>query len=350
MVELVCYLLNLILPTLTFFTLFFFYLPFQILKLFKSILSSIFSENVAGKVVLITGASSGIGEHLAYEYASRGACLALAARREGRLGEVADRAREFGSPNVVTISADVSKVEDCKRMVDQTIDHFGTLDHLVNNAGINSCCLFEEKADITDFRAVMDTNFWGSAYTTRFAVPHLKNSRGKIIVLSSAASWLPTPRFSIYNASKAALSMFFETLKVELGSDITITIVTPGFVESELTQGKFMGNEGKMIVDQDLRDVQVSTTPVATVRGCAKAIVNGACRGQRYLTHPAWFKFTYVWKVLFPEIIEWGSRFMYLNRPGTPATEAPSKRILDLSGAKKLIYPSSIQTSEIKSD
>ncbi|XP_062114910.1 11-beta-hydroxysteroid dehydrogenase A-like [Humulus lupulus] len=337
MVQLVHKLLNLTAPTITFFSLLFFYPPFVFFKFFQSIFNTIFSENIAGKVVLITGASSGIGEHLAYEYASKGACLAIVARREDRLREVVEQAREIGSPDVLMIIADVSKVEDSKRLVDETMDHFGRLDHLVNNAGISSVSLLEDITDITAFRGLMDTNFWGSAYTTRFSIPYLKHSRGKIVVLSSSASWLPLPRMSIYNASKAALFALFETLRVELGPDINITIVTPGFIESELTQGKFLDSEGKMVVDPDLRDVQVSAIPVETCQDCAKAIVKSALRGQRYLTEPSWFKVTYAWKVFCPEILEWGFRLFYLTKPGTEASQATSKKILDFIGAQNFL-------------
>ncbi|XP_015865828.3 11-beta-hydroxysteroid dehydrogenase A-like [Ziziphus jujuba] len=350
MVDLIHMFLNVAAPTFTFFSLLFFLPPFLFFNFFLSIVRYIFSEDVAGKVVLITGASSGIGEHLAYEYARRGARLALVARRENRLREVAEQAEQIGSPDVLMIGADVSKVEDCKRIVDQTVDHFGTLDHLVNNAGISSVCMLEEVDEITNLRPVMDTNFWGSVYTTRFAIPHLRNSRGKIVVLSSSSAWLPMPRTSIYNASKAALLMFFDTLRVEFGSDIKITIVTPGFIESELNQGKYLQGEGKMTVDQDMRDVQVSVMPVGRAKACAKAIVNSACRGQRYLTEPSWFKVTYIWKVLCPDVIEWAYRLLYLTNPGTSPSEAPSKKILDYTGAKNLLYPSSIQTPGVKTD
>ncbi|KAL4634514.1 hypothetical protein ACB092_04G205100 [Castanea dentata] len=246
--------LNIVAPPFTFFSICILLPPTYLYKLFLSTLSSVFSESLSGKVVLITGASSGIGEHLAYEYARRGALLALIARRgrrENALQEVADQAREYGSPDVLIISADVSKVED--------------LDHLVNNVGIALACLFKDATDITDFKTVMDINFWGSIYTTRFALPHLRESRGKIIVLASS-SWLPTPRMSFYNASSVAIVSFFETLRVE-------------------------------------------------------AIVNSACKGERYSTEPAWFRVTYFWKVFFPEVIEWCYRLMYINRLGTSHKE-----------------------------
>ncbi|MBA0761749.1 hypothetical protein Gotri_024345 [Gossypium trilobum] len=343
--------LNLVAPSFTFFSFVFLLPPIYFFNFFLSILRSVFSENLAGKVVVITGASSGIGEHLAYEYGRRGARLALTARREKSLQEIADRARDLGSPDVIVIRADVSKVDDCRRLVEETVNHFGRLDHLVNNAGINTVFMFEDAPpDMSLFRAIMDTNFWGSVYTTRFALPHLKNSKGKIVVMSSAASWMNDPRTSVYNASKAALTAFFDTLRIELGSEVKITIVTPGFIESEITQGKFLQRDGNMEVQQDMRDVQVSSIPVGSASGCAQAIVNSASKGDRYLTQPSWFRVTYLWKLFFPELVEWSYRLSHFSRPGAPHQQAPSKKILDFTGLKNVVYPSSIQSPEIKTD
>lgn len=147
--------LNLVAPPFTFFSLCLFLPPFYAFKFFLSTLSSVFSESVEGKVVLITGASSGIGEYLAYEYARRGACSALVARREISLREVAEGARKLGSPDVVVIQTDVSLVDDYRRLVNETMNQFQRLDHLVNNAGIYSVYKFEDAGDATHFRAVM---------------------------------------------------------------------------------------------------------------------------------------------------------------------------------------------------
>ncbi|XP_074331512.1 11-beta-hydroxysteroid dehydrogenase A-like isoform X2 [Apium graveolens] len=100
--------------------------------------------------------------------------------------------------------------------------------------------MFEDYEDVCDHKSVMDVNFRGSVYCTQFAIPHLKQSRGKIIVISSVLGWSNCPKLSIYGATKAALISFFETLRVEVGSEIGITIVTPGLVDSEITDNKFM--------------------------------------------------------------------------------------------------------------
>lgn len=174
-------------------------------------------------------------------------------------------------------------------------------------------------------------------------------------------------------ASKAALTAFFDTLRIELGSEVKITIVTPGFIESEITQGKFLQRDGNMEVQQDMRDVSklvllcivncnnkpdhfiieqvhVSAIPVGSASGCAQAIVNSASKGDRYLTQPSWFRVTYLWKMFFPELVEWGYRLSHFSRPGAPHQQAPSKKMLDLTGLKNVVYPSSIQSPEIKTD
>ncbi|KAL9243389.1 hypothetical protein vseg_017283 [Gypsophila vaccaria] len=282
-------------------------------------------------------------KHVAYEYAKRGARLALVARRRDRLQQVAQTAEYMGSPDVIVIPGDVSKVDDCRRFIHETVHHFGRLDHLVSNAGIATKDMLEDLDDVTNAAPVMDTNFWGSIYTTHQAIPHLRNSRGKIIVNASAGAWLPMPRLAMYTASKAALISFFETLRTELREEIGITIVTPGVTESEMTKGRFLSKDGEMVFDQEMRDVQLSAGPVQLVEVCAKAIVDGACRGDRNVVVPSWMKVTLVWKVLMPEALEWSNRMLLITRPGTPPTEALSKKLLDYTGAKTVMYPPSIQ-------
>ncbi|PKA56918.1 11-beta-hydroxysteroid dehydrogenase 1B [Apostasia shenzhenica] len=327
-----------------------FYLPISwICKLIVSVFVKPFTkEDVRGKVVLITGASSGIGEELAYQYATRGASLALVARREHALREVAKIALRKGSPDVLVIKADVSNQSECKRIIDETIAHFAQLNHLAVNAGILSSSLFEEISNISAFRQVMDVNFWGAIWTTYYAIPHLKNSHGNIIVTSSIAGHVPTARMSFYNASKAALIRFYETLRSELGSDVKITILTPGYVASEITKGKFLQKGGEIEVSKEVRDVQVGVLPVGYTDKFAKVVVDSACHGDEYVTWPSWYKPFHAVMFFAPEIVDWYSRTFYLTKPGVDSSNALSRRILQATGAEKFLYPYSIRSPDNK--
>ncbi|XP_057949682.1 11-beta-hydroxysteroid dehydrogenase 1A-like [Malania oleifera] len=288
--------------------------PLLLYKFLASVFRHFSSENMNGKVVLITGASSGIGEQMAYEYAKKGASLVVVARRRNLLQQVAAKAQELGSPDVLVACADVSNADDCKEFVAKAIHHFGRLDHLVNNAGITSICKIRDVTDATNFTPMMDINFWGSVYPTYFAIPHLKKSKGKVVINSSVTAFLNPPRMSFYCASKAALMSFYEALRNELGPTVTITIATLGFVESEMTQGKHLSKHGVIEVNAKLREVIRGSFPIMSTGVCAKAIVEGACRGEKNVTEPAWCKVLFLLKVLCPELIEWYYRKSYFTK------------------------------------
>ncbi|KAE8717448.1 11-beta-hydroxysteroid dehydrogenase-like 6 [Hibiscus syriacus] len=136
---------------------------------------ALLEENVRGRVILITGASSGVGEHVAYEYARRGARLALVARRQGQLQQVGDVCEMSGSPEAVCIVGDVANIQDCKRFVDATVTHFGQLDHLVTNAGVTPLCLFEDYDDITKASPAMVITHQTNELTSFLKLPELNN-------------------------------------------------------------------------------------------------------------------------------------------------------------------------------
>ncbi|KAI3933236.1 hypothetical protein MKW92_016226 [Papaver armeniacum] len=279
-------LLNLFLPAIIFIFLCIATPPYYLFKLINQSLIKplFFMENMRGKVVLVTGASSGIGEQIVYEYARRQARLVIVARRKILLDEVAKKARGFGS----------------------RIQPMCTVDHLVNNAGISSTCPFKEAKNIPNFAPIMDVNFWGSIYTTHFAIPHLLKSKGRIVVIASVLGWFPGPRLSLYSASKAALISFYETLRVELQPDgVKITIASPGVIDSEMSQGKMLSKEGVMKVDKELLDGMKETfllgmIPIVSSEICAKTIVGGACRGDRSVSEPAYYGAFYLAKVFLP--------------------------------------------------
>ncbi|RHN43287.1 putative oxidoreductase [Medicago truncatula] len=306
-------------------------LPYLFVKLLVYAKNLVHTESMERKVVLITGAASGIGEELAYEYAKRGARLSLIDIRKENLVTVADMARSLGSPDVTIIGADVSKVEDSKRFIDETMKHFGRLDHLVNNAGVSGIpILIEDIHDLTKYNPIMDTNFWGAVHGTLYAIPHLKNSKGRIIVVASGCGWFPLPRLSIYNvnidissfqfyfnllfnlfmsqnnsltlwyqASKAATISFFETLRIELGWSIGITIVTPGFIKTNMALKAYE------------EEASLQWIPLGSANECAKDIVKSACRGDMYVTNPSWLKAVFPSKLLFPELVDWAERHIF---------------------------------------
>ncbi|KAK3035855.1 hypothetical protein RJ639_032992 [Escallonia herrerae] len=288
--------------------------PFFIIKLINTVVRryrySMDTIDMTGKVVLITGASSGIGEHLAYEYAKKGACLVLVARRESRLREVADRARKLGSSDVLLVCADVSDINDCKRFVDETINHFGRLDHLVNNAGIGST--YSYSTDVTKYAPVM------------FAIPHLKKSKGRIVVNSSSAAVLQPPQAGFYGASKAALVSYYESLRLELAPTITVSIVTLGYIDTEMIKGKHESKEAtaEPEANSGLGAAIGKDFPVMSVEPCAKAIVNGTCRGDTYITEPQFIRVLFLLKYLCPELMDWFLHKLLLKKE-TEASPRP---------------------------
>ncbi|KAL5203543.1 hypothetical protein ABZP36_008414 [Zizania latifolia] len=304
-------------------------------------------EDLRGKVVLVTGASSGIGEHLVYEYARKGACVALTARTEIALRAVAKTARELGAPDVLVVPADITKVDDAKRAVEETVAHFGKLNHLVANAGIWSSCFFEEITNITAFHNVIDLNFWGAVYPTYFALPYLKASRGNIVVTSSVAGRVPTARMSFYNASKGAVIRFYETLRAELGSHVCVTILTPGYVVSNLTMGKGIQKDGNVGIDEEARDINVGPLPVGKTETLARVVVAAVRRGDYYVTWPGWYWPFHMVMCAAPELVNWFSRTFYVSKSSEQDGDALSKKILEAVGGKKFLYPKTIRSQAI---
>ncbi|XP_052114360.1 11-beta-hydroxysteroid dehydrogenase-like 4A [Arachis duranensis] len=279
-------LLNIALPPLSLVLLSSFMIPFLIFKLQLINLCLIY-----------------FGKQLAYEYGRRGAVLSLVDIREDNLVVVAEKARSLGSPDVIIIAADVSKLQDCRRFVDQTVNHFGRLDCLVNNAGIGKPSGFKDWSNASEFTPMMDVNFWGSVYGTLCAIPHLKTSRGRIIVIASVFGWFPLPKSSIYSASKAAAINYFETLRMELGRAISITIVTPGLINTDL---------GLTVVKEE-RIMEI--IPLLSASELAESIVKSACRGDMYLTEPSWVKVLFPFKLLYPQLVDSAVRsFIGLSR------------------------------------
>jgi short-subunit dehydrogenase len=185
-------------------------------------------------VTLITGASSGLGEALAYALAAEGGWVALAARRIDSLQAVAAKCESLGGRALV-IACDVGSRAACQQAVAQTVAHFGRLDTLINNAGISMWTRFDLLPDGALIEQIMRVNYFGAVEMTAAALPHLKQSRGRITNISSMASQIISPGSSGYAASKAALDSFSEALAAELSeSGVSITLFNLGFVDTGL--------------------------------------------------------------------------------------------------------------------
>lgn len=186
-------------------------------------------------VVVITGASSGIGEATAYAFARKGAKLVLAGRNVQKLETVVkSKCLSFGAPQVLCISCDVSIEADCKKMIETTINHFGTIHVLINNAGISMRALFSE-LDLSVIRRLMDVNFWGTVFCTKYAMPYLLKNKGSVIAVSSVGGFKGLPARTGYSASKFAVQGFMESLRIEnLKTGLHVGIMSPGYTSSNI--------------------------------------------------------------------------------------------------------------------
>jgi dehydrogenase/reductase SDR family member 7B len=181
------------------------------------------------KVVIITGASSGIGKALAFEFARRGAKIVAASRSGVNDPELVNMSSGF-----LDILTDVTKESDCESLVRKTIERFGRIDILVNNAGISMRALFSE-VSLDVIRQLMDTNFWGTVYCTKFALPYLLASKGSLVGVSSIAGYKGLPGRTGYSASKFAMQGFLEVVRIEnLKKGLHVLIACPGFTASNI--------------------------------------------------------------------------------------------------------------------
>ena len=187
------------------------------------------------KVVVITGASSGIGKACALEFFKNGACVVLVSRTESKLIELKNTITDLGGKAIYVV-ADVSNEDDCSNIMKQTISSYGRIDILVNNAGISMRALFLDLS-LNDFEKVMRINFYGTVYCTKYALPHILKNSGSIIGVSSIAGHKGLPGRTAYSASKFAMTGFLEALRIEnLKKGLHVLIASPGFTASSIRQ------------------------------------------------------------------------------------------------------------------
>ncbi len=200
------------------------------------------SERKAPEVVVITGASEGIGAELARQWAANqgaGVALVLAARNRSRLEAVATDCRGHGAI-VAVETCDVSEQAQCRALIDAAVQQFGAIDALVNNAGMSAHAAFADTPDLAWTEQLMRINHWGSVWCTHAALPHLLASHGRIAAVSSQAGLFGVPERTAYCATKFAMTGFFEALRVELADrGVSVTIAYPGVVDTDIRRRGF---------------------------------------------------------------------------------------------------------------
>lgn len=219
------------------------------------------------KVVIITGASSGIGLATAKAFAAKGDCVVLAARNIAKLKSTVAvlenlhgaeaRIGENKVPKFLAVETDVVKEEDCRNLVARTVEVYGRIDVLVNNAGISMRAMFKD-LDLSVIKNLMDVNFWGTVYCTKYALPYLLEAKGSVVGVISIAGFKGLPARTGYSSSKFAIYGFLDTLRVEhLHDGLHVMIFAPGFTASNIrftaltadgsAQGETPRDEGKMM-------------------------------------------------------------------------------------------------------
>ncbi len=249
------------------------------------------------KVVIITGASSGIGKSLSEEFGYRGAKVVMAARNFEKLDQFT-KELEKKEYNVFAVQTDVSKEDDCRKLITETINKYGTIDILVNNAGISMRALFED-VDLKVIKQLMDTNFWGTVYCTKYALPYLLKNKGSVVGVSSIAGYKGLPARTGYSASKFAMQGFLETLRIEnRKKGLHVLIACPGFTASNIrntalakdgsTQGESPLDEGKLMTSEEV----------------AKKIVNAIKKRKHRLIMTSQGKMIVLLNKFFPKMLD----------------------------------------------
>lgn len=189
--------------------------------------------NYKNKVVVVTGASSGIGLALSREFASLGARVVMGARSIDKLEQLADQIHANGG-EALSVEVDVTDEQQCRHLIEEAVRSFGRIDVLICNAGISMRALFDD-VDLQVLHRLMDVNFWGTVYCTKYALPYLQASRGSLVGVSSVAGIHGLPGRTGYSASKFAMCGFLETIRIEnLKKGLHVMVAAPGFTASNV--------------------------------------------------------------------------------------------------------------------
>ncbi len=262
------------------------------------------------KVVIVTGASSGIGLASAREFGQLGARVVMAARSYDKLLELAPSVAPAG--RVLCVKCDVSVEEDCRAMVAAAVERFGRIDILVNNAGLSMRAMFKD-LDLKVIHRVMEVNFWGTVNCTKFALPYLLEAKGSVVGVVSIAGYSALPARTGYSAAKYAIRGFLDTLRIEhLKEGLNVLTFAPGYVSSNVRnaaltadgspQGQTPLDEGKLV----------------SAEKCAKQLARALRRRRSEVVLSPLGRATVIAHYFFPRLLD-GWTYSYIAREtGSP--------------------------------
>jgi len=251
---------------------------------------------IKDKVVIITGASSGIGLAAARAFASKGAKVVIAARREDVLLKIAENLSQ--TTEVLAVKTDVSREEDCRNLIEQSVARFGKIDILVNNAGISMRAMFKD-LDLSVIKKLMDVNFWGTVYCTKYALPHILKTNGSVVGVISIAGFKGLPARTGYSASKFAIYGFLDTLRVEhLKDNLHVMIFAPGFTASNIREEALVSDGSRQ--GETPRD----ESAMMTADECVKHLIKGIEKRKAQVILTPVGKLTVILNKFFPRLVD----------------------------------------------
>ncbi len=255
-------------------------------------------NTLENKIVVLTGASEGIGRSLALRLAACQARLILGARNRERLESLVTACSEAGA-QAVAVPTDVTDPSQCKALIQAAVDHFGGVDILIANAGATMWSRFDELEDLTIIERIMAVNYYGAVYCTKFALPWLKRSKGQIVAVASVAGMTGVPTRSGYSATKHAMVGFFDSLRIELADDgVAVTLIAPDFVVTEIHRRAF-GATGQPLGKTPMQEARIMTAD-----RCAELIVEATIKRKRLLITSSRGRIGRWLKLIWPGLID----------------------------------------------
>jgi short-subunit dehydrogenase len=247
------------------------------------------------KIIVITGGTDGIGKALAAELLNLGATVSTCSRTEEKLSDLRN---EFVGKPLFTMVADVSKEEDCKNFIEKTLEKYLKIDILINNAGISMRALFKD-TELSTLKKVMDINFWGTVYCTKFALDSIIQNKGTIVGVSSVAGYRGLPGRSGYSASKFAVNGWLEAIRTELlETGVNVMWVCPGFTKSNIRNAA-LNKDAKPQGESPLKEEKLMTA-----EECAHHIIKAIEKRKRTLVLTFTGKETVYMNKLFPALMD----------------------------------------------